>query len=123
MKLAGVDKSEMTREDREAADVVGAWKEQLGRLRSAVAVANAGLYDSSSHLVVPEIGEVMNVKTQKGAMTAPKQCVICGLKREERVDKVDLGVEDSFGEWWIEHWGHTACRNFWQEHESKLRRR
>ncbi|KAJ3502922.1 hypothetical protein NM208_g16619 [Fusarium decemcellulare] len=30
--------------------------------------------------------------------TAPKACIICGLKREERVAKVDYEVEDSFGE-------------------------
>jgi hypothetical protein len=23
----------------------------------------------------------------------------------------------------VEHWGHRACRNFWQEHDSKLRHR
>ena len=32
MKFTGVDKAEATREDREAADVVRVWKEQLGRL-------------------------------------------------------------------------------------------
>ncbi|CAI4211816.1 unnamed protein product [Parascedosporium putredinis] len=41
MKLAGVDKAETAREDREAADVVAAWKTQVGRVRSAVAAANA----------------------------------------------------------------------------------
>ncbi|TVY85562.1 hypothetical protein LSUE1_G000069 [Lachnellula suecica] len=123
MKLAGVDKAEAVREEREAADVVRVWKEQMGRLRSAVAVANSSIKDSGSHLTIPEIGDVMQVKAQEGGMTAPKQCVICGLKREERVAKVDVRVEDSFGEWWVEHWGHRACRNFWQEHEGKLKHR
>ncbi|MBE3045852.1 hypothetical protein IMZ48_25575, partial [Candidatus Bathyarchaeota archaeon] len=40
MKLAGVDKAEAGREDREAADVVAAWGEQVGRVRAAVAGAN-----------------------------------------------------------------------------------
>ncbi|PMD36450.1 hypothetical protein L207DRAFT_433854 [Hyaloscypha variabilis F] len=123
MKLTGVDKAEATREDREAADVVRAWKEQLGRLRSAVAVANSSIKDASSHLVIPEFNEAMHVKTQEGGLTAPKPCLICGLKREERINKVDVQVEDSFGEWWVEHWGHRACRNFWMEHESKLKHR
>jgi hypothetical protein len=123
MKLAGVDKSEVTREDREAADVVRVWREQLGRLRSAVAVGNTNIKDATRHLTIPEISETMHVKTQEGAMTAPKPCIICGLKRDERISKVDIQVEDSFGEWWIEHWGHRACRNFWQEHESKLKQR
>jgi hypothetical protein len=122
MKLTGVDKAETTREEREAADLVRIWREQVGRLRSAVAAANSSLHDQSVHLAVPEITENMNVKTE-GGLTAPKACVLCGLKREERIPKVDFQVEDSFGEWWVEHWGHRGCRNFWQEHESKLRHR
>lgn len=121
MKLTGIDKSELVREDRESAEAVRIWKEQLGRLKSVVAVANTSLRDASIHLLIPEIKEIMHVKT-KGLLAAPKPCVICGLKRDERIDKVDFEVEDSFGEWWTEHWGHRACRNFWQEHESKLRR-
>ncbi|TVY27805.1 hypothetical protein LHYA1_G003798 [Lachnellula hyalina] len=123
MKLAGVDKAEVVREEREAADVVRMWREQIGRLRSAVAVANSSMRDGGPHLDIPEISENMAVRVQERGMTAPKQCVVCGLKREERVAKVDVGVEDSFGEWWVEHWGHRACRNFWLEHEAKLRHR
>ncbi|KAG9239780.1 hypothetical protein BJ875DRAFT_3007 [Amylocarpus encephaloides] len=123
MKLTGVDKAEITREDREAADVVRVWKDQLGRLRSTIAVANASMKNTAQHLVIPEITETMHVKVQEGVMTAPKPCVICGLKREERIAKVDIGVEDSFGEWWVEHWGHRACKNLWEEHESKLKHR
>ena len=123
MKLTGVDKAEITRENREVADVVRIWREQLGRLRSAITVANSSIREASAHLVIPEIHESLQVKTQEGGLTTPKQCIICGLKREERVIKVDFEVEDSFGEWWVEHWGHRACRNFWQEHESKLRHR
>lgn len=123
MKLTGVDKAETTREDREASDLVRIWKDQLGRLKSAVAVANTSIQDVSTHLQIPEIGEAMQVKVQEGGMAAPKQCLVCGLKREERVLKVDVQVEDSFGEWWVEHWGHRACRNFWLEHEGKLRHR
>ncbi|KAH8815823.1 hypothetical protein F5884DRAFT_195349 [Xylogone sp. PMI_703] len=123
MKLTGVDKAEATREDRETADVVRIWKEQLGRLKSAVATANSSIQDPSKHLTIPDINEVMHVKGQAGALTAPKPCLICGLKREERIEKVDVAVEDSFGEWWTEHWGHRACKNFWLEHEQKLKHR
>lgn len=121
MKLTGIDKAEVTREERESTEVVRVWKEQLGRLRSAVAVANSSLSDTSQHLSIPEISETMHIKSQEGGLTAPKPCVVCGIKREERVNKVDVQVEDSFGEWWVEHWGHRACKNFWQEHESKLK--
>jgi hypothetical protein len=122
MKLAGVDKTQSAREDREAADVVAVWRQQVGRLRSAVAAAKAAGKGSTA-LRVPEISESMSVQTAKMVPTAPKACIICGLKREERVAKVDFEVEDSFGEWWVDHWGHKACKNFWIEHEQQLRQR
>ena len=120
MKLAGVDKTQSAREDREAADVAAAWRENIGRLRSAVAAANSV---GKVNIKVPEVSENMLVQTAKMVPTAAKPCVICGLKREERIAKVDYDVEDSFGEWWVEHWGHRACKNFWIEHEQKLRQR
>lgn len=120
MKLAGIDKTQSAREDREAADVVAVWKQQVGRLRSAVAAAKVA---GKATLQVPELSETPQVQTAKMVPTAPKPCVICGLKREERVTKVDFDVEDSFGEWWTEHWGHKACKNFWLEHEQRLRTR
>jgi len=123
MKLTGVDKAEVTREDREAAEVARIWKDQLGKLRSAVAVSNSSTQDSSRQLAIPDVSENIHVKTQPGAGTAPKPCIICGLKRDERANKVDVDVEDSFGEWWVDHWGHRTCRNFWLEHESKLKSR
>ena len=127
MKLAGIDKSQSAREDREAADVVAAWRDIVGRLRTAVAAANAAIAKDAGTLgrplKVPELAETMRVETVKGAITAPKACVICGLKRDERVAKVDFEVEDSFGEWWVEFWGHRECRNFWVEHEVTLRSR
>ncbi|KAK1245105.1 hypothetical protein MKX08_004734 [Trichoderma sp. CBMAI-0020] len=120
MKLAGIDKTQSAREDREAADVVAVWREHVGRLRSAVAAANT---EGKLNLKVPELGDNMLVQTAKMVPTGPKPCIICGLKREERVSKVDYDIEDSFGEWWVEHWGHRACKNFWVEHEQKLRQR
>ncbi|XXH05050.1 RNA binding protein, heterogenous nuclear RNP-K like protein [Hypoxylon texense] len=123
MKLAGVDKAQAAREDREAADVVAVWKEHIGRLRSAVATANSSIKSGVEQLKVPEIFDSMPIQTEKMAATAPKACVVCGLKRNERVSKVDYDVEDSFGEWWAEHWGHLACKRFWLQHESTLRQR
>lgn len=126
MKLTNVDKTEATREDREAADIVRIWKDQVGRLRSAVATANQSLNDQSGHLVIPDIQDVMPIRTAssaEGGLTAPKACIICGMKRQERIAKVDVNVDDTFGEWWIEHWGHRACKNFWQEHKEQLKSR
>jgi hypothetical protein len=110
MKLAGVNKAEITREEREAADVVRLWKDQLGRLRSAIAVANSSVEDPSKHLSIPDVSEAMHIKTQQGGLAAPKPCIICGLRREERINKVDVDVDDSFGEWWVDHCGHRACK-------------
>lgn len=123
MKLAGVDKIQTAREDREAADVVSNWKSQVGRLRAMVAAANSANKGGGTQLKIPEITDTMQVQIAKDVPTAPKACVVCGLKRNERLAKVDHEVEDSFGEWWVEHWGHVVCKRFWLQHESTLRQR
>ncbi|PNS17946.1 hypothetical protein CAC42_3905 [Sphaceloma murrayae] len=78
-------------------------------------------------LPVPEIGEMMPVRTAtraEGAVTSTAACGLCGLKREERVQKVDLEVMDSFGEWWIEGTNmHTDCWRFWEGFKGKLGQR
>lgn len=119
MKLVGVDKNEIRREDAEAAEAVRGWKLQVGGLRSAIATSNL-------EIAVPDIVELMPVRTMKaseGAVTAPKCCFLCGIKRDERVAKVDINVEDSFGEWWTEHWGHVDCTSFWTDHKASLSQR
>ncbi|KAF4307401.1 hypothetical protein GTA08_BOTSDO03511 [Botryosphaeria dothidea] len=125
MKLTAIDRSESTKEDREAADVVRAWKEQVGRLRSVVASVNGKDERGRSVGAIPEIAETMPIRTAKeleGGIAAPKSCALCGLKRNERIGKVDVDVEDSFGEWWVDQLSmHRACRNFWEEHKENLR--
>ncbi|KAK5727285.1 hypothetical protein LTR15_003179 [Elasticomyces elasticus] len=128
MKLAGIDKSEVAKEDREVLDDVRLWKAQVGKLRSAASAANANTPDGDGRLpAVPEISEAIPIRTLKaveGGVTAPHACALCGLKREERVAKVDVEVNDSFGEWWVEGMSmHLLCRNFWEEHKSKLKSR
>ncbi|CAK7207910.1 hypothetical protein SEUCBS139899_010725 [Sporothrix eucalyptigena] len=132
MKLAGLDKAQGQREDREASDVVAAWTHHVGKLRSAIATANAALVarEATEHkhyppLKVPEIqSATIPVTVAKRVPTSTKACVICGLRRDERVRGIDSDdVEDIFSEWWVEHWGHRVCRNFWAEHEAALRSR
>ncbi|KAL2164526.1 hypothetical protein VTH06DRAFT_3742 [Thermothelomyces fergusii] len=126
MKLASVDKAHAAHDDREAAEVAAAWKRFVGRLRAVVAGVNAARGaggGGAAALRVPEVAVGLAVTTAKGAPTAPRACVVCGLRRDERVAKVDFEVEDSFGEWWVEFWGHRDCRNFWLEHEKTLRQR
>jgi hypothetical protein len=124
MKLVGVDKTEVKREDREAAEFVRIWGRNQGRVRSALMKLPAQIDEKPPAL--PQIAESMPIRTLKdtqGGIRSPKGCVVCGLKREERVEKVDLDVWDQFGEWWTEHWGHTECRTFWNTHEQFLQQR
>ena len=124
MKLAGVDKAETRREDQEAAEALRAWKQQVGVLRSTISTINVHL--PGGGLSMPDISEAMPVRVSKaseGAVTAPKCCFLCGIKRDERITTVDGDVEDSFGEWWREHWGHVDCVEFWSNHKASLRQR
>ncbi|KAJ4304735.1 hypothetical protein N0V90_000262 [Kalmusia sp. IMI 367209] len=125
MKLSSIDKSENLKEEREASDVVRAWKDQTGRLRHVVSAANQ--IKAGSLGGVPDIQETMPVKVLRqgeGGVPAAQPCMLCGLKRDERVGAVDQDVEDSFGEWWVEQVNmHRSCRNFWGEHKDKLRQR
>ncbi|KAF2264923.1 hypothetical protein CC78DRAFT_543704 [Lojkania enalia] len=125
MKLTGIDKSENMKEERETADVVRAWKDQVGRLRHIVSAANQ--IKAGTLGTVPDIQETMLVKTLKqseGGVPAPQPCMLCGLKRDERLGTLDQAVQDSFGEWWVDQVSmHRGCRNFWREHKDKLRQR
>ena len=124
MKLAGVDKAETRREDQEAAEALRAWKQQVGVLRSTISMIN--VYLPGGGLSMPDISEAMPIRVSKaseGTLTAPKCCFLCGIKRDERIAKVDVDVEDSFGEWWREHWGHVDCVAFWSNHKASLRQR
>lgn len=124
MKLAGVDKAETRREDQEAAEAFRLWKQQVGVLRSTISMINVHL--PGGGLLMPDISEAMPIRASKaseGAVTAPKCCFLCGIRRDERIAKVDVDVEDSFGEWWREHWGHVDCVTFWSNHKASLRQR
>lgn len=127
MKLTGVDKSEVAKEEREVLDAVRAWKGQAGKLRGAVSTAASSSGDRVRFPPVPEISETMPVKTLKsieGGFVAPHPCALCGLKREERVQKVDIDIDDSFGEWWVNGMDmHVTCKTWWEENRAKLRSR
>ncbi|KAL8843914.1 MAG: hypothetical protein Q9176_001609 [Flavoplaca citrina] len=122
MKLTGVDRNEARREDQEAAEVVKLWQQQAGGIKSQIAKVNA--QQSEVKFAIPEYSANMPIRVAKlgeGGLTAPKCCFLCGLKRDERVARLDVNVEDSFGEWWIDHWGHTDCIRFWEEHKDSLK--
>lgn len=124
MKLTGLDRTENRREDGEVEEAIRTWKQQMGSLRAVVATANSR--QPGLQLLMPEISEKMPVrvgKASEGAMVAPTCCFLCGLKREERIEKIDVQVEDSFGEWWTDYWGHVDCRIFWEEQKDSLNQR
>ena len=121
MKLTGVDKVEVQRENSQTAEFVRMWKQRLGAIR--VALAHVKIQASNKPLVLPDISESMLVGSSKSStpvMNDRTNCCLCGLKREERVLKVDVDVWDTSGEWWSALWGHTDCRIFWEEHGSFL---
>ena len=125
MKLTVVDKTESRREDQEVAEAINVWRKQVGQLRSAVSRISSNVRTTSVN--VPEISEIMPIrviKPQEGAVSAPKCCFLCGIRREERVAKVDVNnVEDSFGEYWTEHWGHVDCIILWEHIRASLKQR
>ena len=124
MKLSSLDKTEVRREDQELAEVMQVWRRNVGFVKSTIAKLNA--HAKNLDLIVPEISEAMPVRSGKGdegAMTAAKCCFLCGVYREERIAKLDISVEDSFGEWWTDHWGHVDCVIFWQECKDRLPQR
>ena len=126
MKLAGVDRAESRREDQEAAEALQAWKLQLGPLRATVAALNAQLSERERVRIAEVFADGVPVRQGRpgeGVVTAPKCCFLCGVKRDERVVGVDVDVEDSFGEWWVEHWGHVDCVAFWENYKGSLRQR
>jgi len=127
MKIAGLDKSEIGREDQVAGDVLAVWGKQVGRLRNVVGAFNAAVGEKGRIGPMPELAETMPVRVAKGAEGAVvglQPCALCGLKREERVAKVDSEVEDSFGEWWVEGVNmHTSCAVFWEGWQDDLRGR
>lgn len=117
MKLTAVDKSENTKEEREAEDVLQTWKKYAGLFRSAVAGAGGDVVDLSENMAIRTLGQ------SQGGFKAPHPCALCGLMRDERVLKVDGQVEDSFGEYWTEHWGHLECRLWFEENQASLSQR
>ncbi|GAM41343.1 hypothetical protein TCE0_042f14398 [Talaromyces pinophilus] len=118
MKLSSVSKGESIKEEQEAVGILEVWRHHTSAFNSAI--------QSSGERPVPVITDKIRVNTAtaaQGALKASHACALCGLKRDERLPKLDDDAQDSFGDWWIEHWGHTDCKWFWEENSSKLYQR
>jgi hypothetical protein len=121
MKLSAVNKHEDVKEEQDAVDVLALWRERAALFNAAV--QGAGLRPIPT-VPGPAALKVITAKPGQGALKATHACALCALKRDERVLKVDEeDVQDSFGEWWTEHWGHTACRLFWETNHGLLGQR
>lgn len=118
MKLNTVNKNEDIKERQEAIDVLGMWRDRSALFNSVIQAAGRRPVQ-----IVMEYTRVLTAPASQGAIKASHACALCGLKRDERIPKLDENVEDSFGEWWTEHWGHTECRQFWEENMGLLSQR
>ncbi|KAL2868678.1 uncharacterized protein BJX67DRAFT_350100 [Aspergillus lucknowensis] len=118
MKLSTVNKNEDIKERQEAVDVINMWRDRAALFNSVIqAVGRRPVR------VILENTRVTTATAGQGAIKASHACALCGLKRDERIPKIDENVEDSFGEWWTEHWGHTECRRFWESNMGLLGQR
>lgn len=118
MKLNTVNKNEDIKEKQEAVDVIVMWRDRAALFNSVIQASGRRPIQA-----IPENIRVTTATAEQGALKASHACALCGLKRDERLPKVDEAVEDSFGEWWTDHWGHTDCRQFWETHKDRLSQR
>ncbi|KAI9041192.1 uncharacterized protein KD926_007304 [Aspergillus affinis] len=118
MKLNTVNKNEDIKEKQEAVDVIVMWRDRAALFNSIIQASGRRPIQA-----VPENIRATTATAEQGALKASHACALCGLKRDERLPKVDEAVEDSFGEWWTDHWGHTDCRQFWETHKDMLNQR
>jgi hypothetical protein len=121
MKLNSVNKHENIKEEQDAVNVLSLWRERAAVFSSVL--------QSAGQRPIPAVPEpsalkVIVARSDQGALKASHSCALCALKRDERVLRVDeTEVQDSFGEWWTEHWGHTHCRQFWETNRHLLGQR
>ncbi|EIT82174.1 hypothetical protein F9C07_2231220 [Aspergillus flavus] len=118
MKLNTVNKNEDIKEQQEAVDVISMWRDRAALFNSVVQASGRRPISA-----IPTNIRAMTATPEQGALKASHACALCGLKREERLPKIDDQVEDSFGEWWTDHWGHTECRQFWETNVALLDQR
>ena len=118
MKLTAVNKGEMTKEDRDAEDLVQDWSKHLHEFNSILAQAGLAQHRLKLSSAIP-----LKISKQSNGTDNSKQCALCGLKRTERIGDVDASVDDLFGEFWIEFWGHRDCCDFWSSYNNSLSQR
>jgi hypothetical protein len=118
MKLNSVNKAESTKEDMDVRDLLVSWSEYEHAF-------NQMLLRNSKIATRLKLSAAPTIKTLKASNTTGvnKQCVLCGLNRNERVEGLDVDADDLFGEFWVEHWGHKQCYGFWYAFKDMLGQR
>ncbi|KAJ5919774.1 hypothetical protein N7454_009609 [Penicillium verhagenii] len=121
MKLSAINKHEDVKESQDAVEVLKLWRDRITLFNAVV----QGVRQKPIPVFTdPTALKVVLARAEEGAIKASHACALCALKRDERVLRVDEGdVNDSFGEWWTEHWGHTGCRIFWEKNKDQLLQR
>lgn len=118
MKLTAIDKGESRKEDQEAEDLVAAWTRFSHVLNQAMVRAKIQKPPKS-------LSSKLSTTTATGVdvVNANHVCPVCGLRRNERINGIDVNVLDTFGEFWIETWGHTDCHDCWYGYNELLDQR
>jgi hypothetical protein len=122
MKLSSVNKGESAREEREAAEAVEVWNKNLHQFSKTLAGSGMKLPPGVRLRLSMDIG----IKPLKGggAIQSTIICPLCGLKRNERtIGADDIDVEDIFGLYWLEDWGHVDCAEWWYRWKDDLSQR
>lgn len=118
MKLTALDKGESRREDQAAEEAIASW----GRVSH---VLNAAMIRAKAQKPPMALSSKLSARPATGldVVSATHICAICGLRRNERVIGIDVSVSDTFGEFWIEHWGHKDCADTWYRFNQLLEQR
>ncbi|KAF7122537.1 hypothetical protein CNMCM5793_000562 [Aspergillus hiratsukae] len=118
MKLSTVNKNESVKEQQKAVDVLTLWRDHAALFNSVIQASGRQPIQA-----IAEHARVVTATAAQGAIKASHACALCGLKRDERLPKIDENVQDSFGEWWVEHWGHSECKELWEKNMGLLAQR
>ncbi|KAF5014580.1 hypothetical protein F66182_14383, partial [Fusarium sp. NRRL 66182] len=96
MKLSSVSKGESIKEEQEAVGVLEVWRHHASAFNSAIQSSG-----ERPVAVITDKTRVITVGAAQGALKASHACALCGLKRDERLPKLDDDAQDSFGDWWV----------------------
>jgi len=118
MKLASVNRSESAKEERDAEEMIRDWSKHVHEFNSIIAQAER----PPQRMKISTSTSLKILKYMSHPETL-KQCVLCGLRRTERLVDVDVDFDDLFGEFWVEHWGHRDCSEFWSSYKAMLGQR